>query len=89
MNEPVYTKIEDTFQDKCFEELIESNSPRHKTVILDMIDDELGLPLVVKPTIWEKYGVVCSPNENDFHASLYDQFERKGYLSPKQINALR
>ena len=78
----VYTAIEDTFQDKCFEELGVEQPSRE-------LDDDLGLPIVQKETIWTKYGVVCEPDKNDFHQSLHDQFERKGYLSPKQINALR
>ena len=84
-----YIDIADTFQDQCFEELSGSELPRHKTVILDMIDDELGLPLVNKETIWTKYGVECHPDKNSFHKSLHEQFEKKGYLSPKQLKALR
>ena len=54
------------------------------------IDNDLGLPLVPeKPTIFEKYGVHCDPDKNSFHKSLFDQYQRKGYLSEKQINALR
>ena len=56
---------------------------------LKVIDNDLGLEIVEKPTIWEKYRVQCDPNKNSFHKSLYDQFERKGYLSPKQVEALR
>ncbi len=52
------------------------------------VDDELGLEVVHKPTILEKYGVHCDPLKNSFHASLYKQFEDKGYLSPKQLKAL-
>ena len=54
-----------------------------------LVDDELGLDIVQKPTIWEKYRVQCDPTKNSFHESLHDQFERKGYLSPKQVDALR
>ena len=50
---------------------------------------ELGLPLAVKDTIFTKYGVNCDPDKSSFHKSLFDQFENKGYLSPKQVNALR
>ena len=82
-----YTDIEDTFQDKCFEELTSGMDvlvrERNK-----QIDTELGLEIVQKPTIWQKYGVNCDPDDSNFHKSLYDQFERKGYLSPKQVKAL-
>jgi len=65
----------------------------HKNAILDFlgvveVDDDLGLEIVQKPTIWQKYGVNCDPDDSNFHKSLYDQFERKGYLSPKQVKAL-
>ena len=78
----ITTDMIDTYQDKCFEELIEPSSPIE-------VDDELGLEVVQKETIWTKYGVACEPTKNDFHKSLHEQFERKGYLSPKQLNALR
>lgn len=54
-----------------------------------VIDDELGLEVVVKETIFEKYGVHCDPKKNSFYESLYRQFEAKGRLSEKQVNALR
>jgi len=56
------------------------------------LDDELGLPIVKqveKPSIFVKYGVQCDPDKNSFHASLHRQYHEKGYLSPKQVNALR
>ena len=53
------------------------------------LDDELGLAVVAKKTIFEVYGVHCDPSKNNFHASLHDQFERNGRLSEKQINALK
>ncbi len=53
------------------------------------LDGDLGLPVVQKETILQKYGVKCEPDKNSFHKSLHDQFDKKGYLSPKQINALR
>ena len=53
------------------------------------IDDKLGLPILSKPTIFEKYGVHCNPKKNNFHRSLYEQYEMRGALSIKQINALR
>ncbi len=53
------------------------------------IDDELGLEIVQKKTIFQKYGVHCDPNKNSFYASLHRQFEKNGSLSEKQVNALR
>jgi hypothetical protein len=54
------------------------------------VDDELGLELVPdKPSIFAKYGVQCDPTKNSFHKSLYDQYQARGSLSEKQINALR
>ena len=53
------------------------------------IDDELGLEVVQKKTIFQKYGVHCDPNKNSFYASLHRQFEKNGSLSEKQVNALR
>ena len=57
--------------------------------VSDNIDDELGLEIVEKPSIFAKYGVECDPDKNSFHASLHRQYHEKGYLSPKQVNALR
>ncbi len=53
------------------------------------LDEELGLPVVQKQTIFQKYGVHCDPNTNSFYASLHRQFEKNGSLSVKQVNALR
>ena len=56
------------------------------------LDPDLGLPIVKevpRPSIFIKYGVHCDPKKNSFHASLHKQYEAKGYLSEKQINALR
>ena len=56
------------------------------------IDDELGLEIVEpveRPSIFAKYGVKCDPAKNSFHKSLYDQYQARGTLSPKQINALK
>ena len=81
-NEYIVTDMIDTYQDKCFEELGVEQPSRE-------VDNDLGLEIVEKPTIWEKYRVQCDPDKNSFHESLYRQFEQKGYLSPKQVNALR
>lgn len=53
------------------------------------LDDELGLPVVPKMTIFQKYGVHCDPKKNSFYESLYYQFEKRGSLSEKQVNALK
>jgi len=53
------------------------------------MDKDLGLAVVAKPTIFEKYGVHCDPKKNNFHRSLYEQYEMRGTLSIKQIDALR
>ena len=53
------------------------------------IDEELGLELKPQETIFSKYGVKCDPQKNSFHRSLYEQFQARGRLSEKQVNALR
>ena len=53
------------------------------------LDDDLGLEVVEKLSIFDRYGVQCNPDKNSFHRSLFTQYEKKGYLSPKQIDALR
>ena len=53
------------------------------------LDPDLGLEVVVKQTIFDKYGVHCDPNTNSFYASLHRQFEKNGSLSERQVNALR
>ena len=53
------------------------------------IDELTGLPYTDAETIFSKYGVYCKPNKNSFHESLQRQFDSKGFLSPKQVNALR
>ena len=52
------------------------------------LDDELGLPIVQKQTMEKKYNL-GKVKDNDFTRSLREQFERKGYLSPKQVACLR
>jgi len=54
-----------------------------------LIDDDLGLEIVEKNSILELYGVLINPESNAFHKSLQEQFDRKGFLSEKQINCLR
>jgi len=81
----IHTDMELTYGEGS-ELFIEKFDRYHKPIELD---DELGLPLVAKDTIFTKYGVNCDPDKNSFHKSLFDQFENKGYLSPKQVNALR
>ena len=50
--------------------------------------DELGLPFVEKPTVTELYGVYLDKG-NSFHKSLQEQFDRKGYLTDRQLNCVR
>ncbi len=52
------------------------------------VDDELGLEIVQKETVEQKYGVKLDPR-NDFHNSLKEQFEQRGRLSEKQVYCLR
>ncbi len=52
------------------------------------MDDSLGLPLVDNPTIFEKYGINIDKS-NPFHRSLDTFFNRRGYLTDKQLNAIR
>jgi len=52
------------------------------------IDDDLGLEIVQKESLEQKYGVTIDPR-NDFHNSLKEQFDSKGYLSKRQIDCLR
>ena len=53
------------------------------------IDDDLGLPIVEKETVYSKYGVYLQPDKNDFHKSLQTQFDRKGFLSEKQLRCIK
>jgi len=50
---------------------------------------ELGLELAEVETIYSKYGLRIYPDSNNFHKSLNSFFEKTGFLSPKQLNALR
>ena len=52
------------------------------------IDDELGLEIVVKETIEQKYGVPKLDPRNDFHNSLKKQYEQNGSLSRRQVDCL-
>jgi len=61
----------------------------YETVPTKELDPDLGLEVVVKQTIFDKYGVHCDPTTNSFYASLHRQFEKNGRLSERQVNALR
>ena len=52
------------------------------------IDDDLGLAIVPQETLESKYGL-SGLKDNSFVRSLREQFERKGFLSQKQVNCLR
>ena len=74
------------------EEALTYDGEEYTTMLLEQtpeVDDELCLAIVPKQTIMDKYGVHCDPKKNSFHESLYNQFESKGRLSEKQVNALR
>ena len=60
----------------------------YKPAIAREIDDELGLEIVEKPTVYEKYQIMLHP-DNSFHASLQGFFDKNGFLTPKQLNAVR
>ena len=65
-------------------ELGSSYTPRREQVI----DDSLGLPIVDKPTIFEKYGITIDKSI-PFHRSLDTFFNMRGYLTDRQLNAIR
>jgi len=55
-----------------------------------ILDSDLGLELIPEqPSIFEKYGVHCDPTKNSFYKSLYDQYQKSGRLSERQIDALK
>lgn len=47
-------------------------------------DPELGLELVEKPTIYDKYGITLDA-DNTFHASVQRFFDKNGFITPKQL----
>jgi hypothetical protein len=52
------------------------------------VDEMTGLPLVEAETIFSKYGLMTYDNSS-FHRSLREFFDRTGFLTPKQVEALR
>ena len=52
------------------------------------IDSDLGLEVVDKPTIEEKYGIQLQSG-NRFHDSLRNFFDRTGFLTEKQLGCFR
>jgi len=52
------------------------------------VDELTGLPIVARETIFSKYGLRVSP-KNNFHKSLIEQFEKKGFLSKRQLDCIR
>ena len=52
------------------------------------IDEDLGLEIVQKETVLSKYGIRLY-NNNSFHMSLKSFFEKTGYLTTKQLEAVR
>ena len=81
MIEPTQQEIMDTFP-----ELYEGYVATPTTPV--EIDDELGLEVVQKETMESKYGL-GTVKDNSFTRSLREQFDRKGYLSSKQVECLR
>jgi len=61
----------------------------YKPTVEVEIDEELGLPIVQKETIEQKYGTPPLDPRNDFHNSLKEQFERNGRLSHRQVSCLK
>ena len=61
--------------------------PDYYNIIVKPVEvcDDLGLPYVEKPTVSELYGIHLD-KDNSFHQSLQEQFDRKGFLSPRQLN---
>ena len=52
------------------------------------VDDELGLEVVQKETVLSKYGIRLYSN-NSFHTSLQSFFDKTGYLTTRQLEAVR
>ncbi len=52
------------------------------------LDELTGLPIKERETILSKYGIRVSP-KNNFHKSLIEQFDKKGFLSERQLDCIR
>lgn len=87
----ISTPIEETygegielFRDSKHLICVEIKQPKHPIEI----DPELGLEVVEKPTIQEKYGIILDP-ENSFHASVQRFFDKNGFITDKQLNCFK
>jgi len=83
---------DDYFRELCPEvfepiQLLNSSSNMDYSYRPKVIDDELGLEVVEKETIESKYSIKLD-KDNPFHRSLQKFFDRTGFLTPKQLNAL-
>ena len=65
-----------------------NRDPRSVREICPEVDDELGLEIVEQETVYSKYGVYLH-KDNSFHKSLQSFFDRTGYLTPRQLSAVR
>ena len=53
-----------------------------------VLDDNLGLEVVEQETVYSKYQIMLHP-DNPFHKSLQKFFDKAGFLTPKQLEAVR
>ena len=92
------TPIEDTLEgwdyskDDAFSVPTREHIDQHTGEITQVpieVDDDLGLELVHKPSIKEKYGIVLDTTTNSFHKSIQSFFDRNGYLTDKQLNCFK
>jgi len=81
INEPTSQEVMDTFP-----YLYEGYQPPEKKQV--EIDDELGLEVVEKETVYSKYQVYLQ-RDNSFHDSLQEFFDKTGFLTSKQLQAVR
>jgi len=79
MNEPTQEEVR-----SLFPHLYEGYVPSKPIEV----DDELGLEVVQKETVLSKYGIRLYTN-NNFHISLQSFFNKTGYLTTRQLEAVR
>ena len=80
MNEPTQEEVRQTFHE-------EYNVAPSKPIEVE-IDDELGLEVVQKETVYGKYQIYLKKG-NPFHESLQSFFDKAGYLTARQLEAIR
>ena len=82
ITEQVDTYIDDTELRELFEgKQTPSQQPE--------VDPDTGLEVVSKESIFSKYGLEIDVKTSSFHASLQKFFDRAGFLTERQLNALR